>query len=46
LVALSHNEGPIVTEEPNLATAETSRACISRPVLKLDASPACRRTKG
>ena len=29
LVALSHNEGPIVTEEPILATAETSRACIS-----------------
>ena len=46
LVALSHNEGPIVIEEPILATAETSRASISRPVLKLDASPACRRTKG
>jgi hypothetical protein len=29
LVALSHNEGRIVTEEPILATAETSRASIS-----------------
>ncbi len=46
LVALSHNEGPIVTKEPILATAQTSRACISRPVLKLDAFPVCRRTKG
>ena len=26
LVALSHNEGPIVTEEPILATTQTSRA--------------------
>jgi hypothetical protein len=46
LVALSHNEGPIVTEEPILATAQTSRACISRCVLKLDAFRVCRRTKG
>src|SRR5215831_9097066 len=27
LVALSHNEGPIVTEEPILATAQTNQAC-------------------
>jgi hypothetical protein len=46
LVTLSHNEGPIVAEEPILATAQTSRAGISRRVLKLDASPVCRRTKG
>lgn len=46
LVALSHNEGPIVTEEPILATAQTSHACISRRVLKLDAFLVCRRTKG
>ena len=46
LVALSHNEGPIVTEEPILATAQTTRARTSRSVLKLDAFPACRRTKG
>ena len=29
LVALSHNEGPIVTEEPIFATAQTIRACPS-----------------
>jgi hypothetical protein len=46
LVALSHNEGPIVTEEPIFATAQTSRACSSRCVLKPDAFPVCRRTKG
>ena len=46
LVALSHNEGPIVTEEPILATAQTSGGCSSRRVLKLDAFPVCRRTKG
>ena len=46
LVALSHNEAPIVAEEPIFATAQTSRACISRPVLKLDGFPVCRRTKG
>ena len=32
LVALSHNEGPIVAEEPILATAQTSD-CSSRRVL-------------
>ena len=46
LVALSHNEGPIVTEEPILATAQTSRAGIGRRVPKLDVFPVCRRTKG
>jgi hypothetical protein len=46
LVALSHNEGPIVTEEPIFATAQTSRACFSQLVLKLDAFRVCRRTKG
>ena len=46
LVALSHNEGPIVTEEPILATAQTSAGCSSRRVPKLDAFPVCRRTKG
>ena len=44
--ALCHNEGPIVTEEPILATVQRSRACIGRRVLKLDAFPVCRRTKG
>ena len=46
LVALSHNEAPIVAEEPIFATAQTSRACISRSVLKPDVFPVCRRTKG
>ena len=46
LVALGHNEAPIVAEEPIFATAQTGRACISRSVLKLDVFPACRRTKG
>jgi hypothetical protein len=46
LVALSHNEAPIVTEEPIFATAQTSRASTTWPVLKLDAFPVCRRTKG
>ncbi len=46
LVALSHNEAPIVAEEPMFATAQTSRACSSRCVLKLDALLVCRRTKG
>jgi hypothetical protein len=46
LVALSHNEGPIVAEEPILATAQTSGGCSSRRVLKLDAFRVCRRTKG
>ena len=46
LVTLSHNEAPIVAEEPILATAQTSRARIRRCVLKLDAFRVCRRTKG
>ena len=46
LVALCHNEGRIVAEEPILATAQTSRACIRRRVLGLDVFPVCRRTKG
>ena len=46
LVALSHNEAPIVAEEPVLATAQTSCAGISRRVLELDVFPVCRRTKG
>ena len=46
LVALSHNEAPIVAEEPVLATAQTSCASISRRVLELDVFPVCRRTKG
>ena len=33
LVALSHNEGPIVAEEPIFATAQTTRACTSRVFL-------------
>ena len=47
LVAFSHNEAPIVAEEPILAitTAQTSRARIRRRVLTLDAFPVCRRTK-
>lgn len=46
LVALSHNEGPIVAEEPILATAQTNGGCSSRRVLRLDVFPVCRRTKG
>jgi hypothetical protein len=47
LVALSHNEGPIVAEEPIFATAQTSRACVGRPAfIRRDAFPVCRRTKG
>ena len=46
LVALGHNEAPIVAEEPIFATAQTSRACIRRSVLKPDVFPVCRRTKG
>ena len=46
LVALGHNEAPIVAEEPIFATAQTSRACITRSVLKPDVFPVCRRTKG
>lgn len=45
LVALSHNEAPIVAEEPIFATAQTGRACNQSRVLKLDAFPVCRRTK-
>ena len=33
LVALSHNEAPIVAEEAIFATAQTSRACTSRVFL-------------
>ena len=46
LVALCHNEGRIVTEEPIFATAQTSRARISRRVVKLDPFRACRHTIG
>ena len=46
LVALSHNEAPIVAEEPIFATVQTGRACVSRSTLKLDAFRVCRRTKG
>lgn len=46
LVALCHNEAPIVAEEPIFATAQTSHACTTWPVLKLDFFPVCRRTKG
>jgi len=46
LVALSHNEGAIVTEEPIFATAQTSSARTTWPVLKLNAFPVSRRTKG
>ena len=33
LVALSHNEAPIVAEEPIFATAQTRHACTSRVFL-------------
>ena len=33
LVALCHNEAPIVAEEPIFATAQTSRACTGRVFL-------------
>ena len=46
LVALSHNEAPIVAEEPIFATAQTGRACTTWRVLKLDGFLVCRRTKG
>ena len=45
LVALGHNEAPIVAEEPIFATAQTGRACNQSRVPKLDAFPVCRRTK-
>ena len=45
LIALSHNEAPIVAEEPFFATAQTIRAWHQARVLKLDAFPVCRRTK-
>ena len=47
LVTLSHNEGPIVAEEPSFATAQhdPARGEILW-VLKRDAFPVCRRTKG
>ena len=45
LVALCHNEAPIVAEEPILATAPATGTW---PVcfLRLNGFPACRRTKG
>jgi hypothetical protein len=46
LVALSHNEAPIVAEEPIFATAQTGRAGPTWRVLKLDVFLVCRRTKG
>ena len=54
LVAFSHNEAPIVAEEPILATAQASRSGgglvnsrVARLTLfRLDAFPVCRRTKG
>jgi len=39
LVALSHNEAPIVAEEPIFATGQTSRACTSRVFLSWMAFP-------
>ena len=45
LVALSHNEAPIVAEEPIFATAQREPRCTSRRV-KLDVFLVCRRTKG
>jgi hypothetical protein len=45
LIALSHNEAPIVAEEPVFATAQTIRARHQARVPKLDAFPVCRRTK-
>ena len=46
LVALCHNEAPIVAEEPVFATAQTSRDSTTWPVAKLDGFRVCRRTKG
>ena len=46
LVALSHNEGPIVTEEPIFATAQNRPSCTSGRVARLDGFRVCRRTKG
>ena len=46
LVALSHNEGPIVAEEPSFATAQRDERSRTSLILKLDAFPVCRRTKG
>ena len=45
LVALGHNEAPIVAEEPIFATAQPATTESVGPVLKLDAFPVCRRTK-
>src|SRR6476646_1418148 len=39
LVALSHNEAPIVAEEPIFATGQTSRACTRRVFLSWMAFP-------
>jgi hypothetical protein len=41
LVTLSHNEGPIVAEEPIFATSQTARRRVPKP----DAALVCRRTK-
>ena len=46
LIALSHNEAPIVAEEPIFATAPSDRVFVSRPVPTRGGFPACRRTKG
>ena len=46
LVTLSHNEGPIVAEEPNFATAQLPVPTLGRRDLTLDGFPVCRRTKG
>jgi hypothetical protein len=46
LVTLSHNEGPIVAEEPSFATAQTKCPCTNGRVVTLDGFPVCRRTKG
>ena len=46
LVAFSHNEAPSVAEEPMFATAQNELPRTNPSVLKLDAFPVCRRTKG
>ena len=47
LVTLSHNEGPIVAEEPSFATAQDDPARGEILwVLKPDGFLVCRRTKG
>ena len=46
LVTLSHNEGPIVAEEPGFATAQRYERSRTSFIPKLDAFPVFRRTKG